>query len=318
MTRVGSPAVSVIIPTHERRARLEELLRALEAQVDAPPFEVVMVDDGSRDGTAAWLQAWRGALALRVLVQENRGPAAARNAGLRQARGALVAFLGDDTVPAPDWLACHVRRHAAANHDPHLAVIGYTTWHTRVRRTAFLDFINEQGPQFGYALIHDADDVPFNFLYTSNLSLPRALLEREPFDERFPHAAWEDVETAYRLRRHGLRLVYERAARTAHDHPTDVRRFGLRQQKAGECAVVFHALHPELGGFLGLGPEGPPAQPAGAREWALERLAIALEPLPLALPRVWARVLRRHYVIGLRRGWARRATLFDPDAASTP
>lgn len=318
MTRATVPAVSVIVPTHERRARLDELLRALVAQVAAPPFEVVMVDDGSRDGTTEWLGAWRGALELRVLSQPNRGPAAARNAGLRQARAALVAFLGDDTMPAPDWLARHVARHQAAGHDPRLAVIGYTTWHARVRRTAFLEYINEQGPQFGYALIRDPDDVPFNFLYTSNLSLPRALLEREPFDERFPHAAWEDVEVAYRLRRHGLRLAYEPTARVAHDHPTDVRRFALRQEKAGECAVVFHALHPELGGFLGLGPEGPPAVPVGTREWALERLARALERVPLALPRVWARVLRRHYVIGLWRGWARRSSLVaHVHAAST-
>lgn len=304
---MSAPAISVIVPTHERRARLDELLRALEAQVDTPRFEVVLVDDGSRDGTSEWLHAWRGALDLRVLSQENRGPAAARNAGLRQARGALVAFLGDDTVPAPDWLAQHVARHRHAGDDPRLAVIGYTTWHARVRRTAFLDYINEQGPQFGYALIRAPDDVPFNFLYTSNLSLPRALLERERFDERFPHAAWEDVEAAYRMRRHGLRLVYEPRARVAHDHPTDVRRFGLRQEKAGECAVLFHALHPELGPWLGLGPEGPPAQPHGPREWALEQLAAWLEPLPVQMPRVWARVLRRHYVIGLRRAWAQRA-----------
>src|SRR5690606_17235038 len=74
--------VSVVIPTFERMDVLPEVLTALERQEAAPPFEVVVVDDGSRDGTPAFLGAYRGPLALRVLRQENRGPATARNAGV--------------------------------------------------------------------------------------------------------------------------------------------------------------------------------------------------------------------------------------------
>ena len=67
--------------------------------------------------------------------------------------------------------------------------------------------------------------MPFNFFYTSNLSLSRDLLLAEPFDLRFPHAAWEDIEVAYRMKRRGLHMVYEPRARVAHDHPTDLARF---------------------------------------------------------------------------------------------
>src|SRR5690606_27849837 len=104
----------------------------------------------------------------------------------------------------------------------------YTGWHPRMRRTPFLDYLNEQGLQFGYALIRDPEDVPFNFFYTSNLSLGRERLLAEPFDEGFPYPAWEDIETAWRLCRRGMRLVYEPRARVAHDHPTDFDRFAAR------------------------------------------------------------------------------------------
>jgi glycosyltransferase involved in cell wall biosynthesis len=295
--------MSVIVPTHERRALLAEVLSALERQEHAPQLEVVVVDDGSRDGTADWLAGRRSTVPMQVLSQPQRGPAAARNAGVRAARGHFVAFLGDDTIPEPGWLAAHAARHGAAGNDPRLAVIGRTHWHPRVRTTAFLRYINEHGAQFGYALIRDPDDLPFNFFYTSNVSLHRELALAEPFDEGFPHAAWEDIELAYRLKRRGLRLVYEPSARAAHDHPTDVVRFGRRQEKAGFNAVVFYSRHPELGGFLGLGPEGPP--PLGSRALArgLESLARVLERLPVAMPGLWDRVLRHQYLRGLHDGW---------------
>jgi glycosyltransferase involved in cell wall biosynthesis len=317
MSVVPAPEFSVIVPTHNRRALLAEVLAALEAQAGAPPFEAIVVDDGSTDGTPEWLAGLSPRISLRVIAQPNRGPAAARNAGLRVARGRMLAYLGDDTLPEPGWLAAHHARHAASGFDPRQAVIGYTGWHPRVRLTPFLCYVNEHGAQFGYALIRDPGRVPFNFFYTSNVSLPRALAATEPFDEAFPYAAWEDVEAAYRLERHGLRLAYERAARVAHDHPTDLRRFGARQERAGYCAVVFHQRHPELGAFLGLGADGPPPLPPARRERWIERSARLLQRAPLPMPRVWDRVLRWHYLIGLHRGWSelRASTQAQRDSA---
>jgi GT2 family glycosyltransferase len=172
-----------------------------------------------------------------------------------------------------------------------------------MRLTPFLRYINEHGLQFGYALIRDPEDVPFNFFYTSNLSLPRDLLLAEPFDLSFPYAAWEDIEVAYRMKRRGLRMVYEPAAVVAHDHPTDFQRFAARQERAGYCAVVFYRLHPELGGFLGLGAEGPPPLPSRRLQTLREALVCALQNLPVTMPRAWQEALRYHYIRGLHRAW---------------
>jgi cellulose synthase/poly-beta-1,6-N-acetylglucosamine synthase-like glycosyltransferase len=184
-------------------------------------------------------------------------------------------------------------------------VIGYTGWHRRMRLNPFLRYVNEHGLQFGYALIGDKkEDVPFNFLYTSNLSMPRDLLLAEPFNLGFPYAAWEDIELGYRLQRRGMRLVYEPAATVAHDHPTDVDRFAARQERAGYCAVVFYRLHPELGGFLGIGPDGPPPLPPEGPQKRREGLVRALQNWPLRMPKLWEDILRYHYVKGLHRAWS--------------
>jgi glycosyltransferase involved in cell wall biosynthesis len=300
-----SSEISVVIPTHNRLEVLVEVLQALENQEGAPPFEVVVVDDGSSDGTGEWLRSRAASfrLDLRVMSQENRGPAAARNTGVAVAAGHWVAFLGDDTVPAAGWVAAHREAHRQRGDDPHRVVLGYTAWHTRMQLTPFLTYINEHGLQFGYALIQDRENVPFNFFYTSNLSLPRELLLAEPFDLRFPYPAWEDIEVSYRLQRRGVRMAYEPSARVAHDHPTDLARFAQRQEKAGYCAVVFYRLHPELGSFLGLGPQGPPPLPPAGRQRLLEGLAHGLQTWPIKLPKTWEQVLRFHYIRGLHRAW---------------
>ncbi len=298
------PEFSVVIPTHNRLEVLSEVLQALEFQHEPPSFEVVVVDDGSSDGTGDWLRSRTFRVPLRTIVQENHGPAAARNTGVVAASGRWVAFLGDDTVPSPGWLAAHREAHGRRGEDPHLAVIGYTGWHRRMQLNPFLRYINEYGLQFGYALIQDKEDVPFNFLYTSNLSMPRDLLLAEPFDLRFPYAAWEDIELAYRLKRRGLRLVYAPGATVAHDHPTDLARFASRQEKAGYCGVVFYRLHPELGSFLGIGPDGPPPLPSAAPQKRKEALVRALQNLPIRLPNLWEDVLRYHYIRGLHRAWS--------------
>ncbi len=187
-----------------------------------------------------------------------------------------------------------------------LGVLGYTGWHPRMKLNPFLRYINEHGLQFGYALIEDPDDVPFNFLYTSNLSLPRQALIDDPFDLGFPYPAWEDIELAYRLKKRGLRLVYEPSATVAHDHPTRLERFMTRQEKAGFGAVVFYQLHPELGPFLGLGQEGPPAMPPVTQQRWRERLARLLQKFRVRTPRLWEDVLRFYYIAGLHRGWQER------------
>ena len=293
------PDVSIVVPSHNRLDILPEVVAAIESQQGAPDFELVIVDDGSTDGSADWLRGREFSVPVTLRFQANLGPAAARNVGVGQARGDLVALLGDDTVPRPGWLATHAAAHRE-HREANLAIVGRIDWHPRMRVTPFLEHINEFGAQFGFALIADPHDVPFNFFYSSNISLPRERLLQEPFDTAFEHPAWEDIELGYRLTRRGLRLIYRREARVWHHHPTDIERFGSRQRRAGYSAVRFGERWPALGDWLGLKPQGPPAR--SVLRWH-EPAARALNRLPLRIPRLWDAVLRRYYIDGLNDGW---------------
>jgi glycosyltransferase involved in cell wall biosynthesis len=295
--------MTVIVPTRNRKRLLAEVLAALDTQQNAAPFEVVVVDDGSTDGTPAWIG--KSAFSnVRIITQPPLGPAAARNRGLAAARGRRVAFLGDDTVPEPRWLASHLEAHANAGDDPHVAVLGRIVWHPRMTVTPFLEHIGERGAQFGFGLIADQEDVPFNFFYTSNISLNRDFARRERFNEQFPSAAWEDIELAYRLSKRGLRIKYHAAARVAHDHPTNLHRFLQRQERVGHAAVILFRQHPELGPLLGLTENGPPPLPS-FQERALLHRARLLDWLRRDTSKYWNEALRLSYLKGLHRGWLR-------------
>lgn len=99
------PFFSVIIPTYNRREALRRCLEALAAQQEVPGgFEVIVVVDGSTDGTAEMLASLALPFALIVLQRENGGASQARNAGAGEAKGVFLAFTEDDVIPAGNWL----------------------------------------------------------------------------------------------------------------------------------------------------------------------------------------------------------------------
>jgi GT2 family glycosyltransferase len=252
---------SIVIPTFNRLPALQRVTAAIASQA-APPateIEVVVVDDGSGDATWQWLQRVGGENGWIVLTQSNSGPAAARNRGVRAASGDVVLFLGDDTVPEPGWLMAHLEEHRLFGDRDALAVLGHTAF-PRDGDSPFMRFINEYGAQFGYSIIEDPRAVPFNFFYTSNVSLPRDEFTRHGgFREDFPAAAWEDIEFAYRAQRGGLRMCYQPRARTIHEHCVRPRTFCRRQRTSGLSAAIFQDIHPELTGFLGVERARQPA-----------------------------------------------------------
>lgn len=254
-TRDSHPPATVVIPTHNRLSCLQRVVAAVENQF-APGGrrpQLIVVDDGSSDGTGEWLRRESGAGRLRALTQASAGPAVARNRGAAAGTGDVVLFLGDDTVPEAGWLLAHLeehRLHGGAGRP--LAVVGYTGFPSE-HDTPFLRFINEHGPQFGYLLIEDARRLPFNFFYTSNVSIDRAeMLRLGGFREDFPAAAWEDIEFAYRATRGGLAIRYQPLARAVHHHRIHPRTFCRRQRTSGRSAAIFARLHPELADFLGV------------------------------------------------------------------
>lgn len=105
----GGCRFSVVVPTYQRREAVLACVRSLEAQDFRAPFEVIVVVDGSSDGTREALEALTPRVPLTVLTQPNRGAAAARNLGVRAAQGETLLFLDDDMEADPGLLAEHER-----------------------------------------------------------------------------------------------------------------------------------------------------------------------------------------------------------------
>jgi glycosyltransferase involved in cell wall biosynthesis len=120
---MARPRVSVVIPTFNRREQLSGALASVLQQT-MPVDEIVVVDDGSTDGTREMLDDFvrlHAEIPIRVIHQENRGPSAARNAGIQAASGDLIAFLDDDDI----WLPQKTERQLAVlASDPQLDLLG--------------------------------------------------------------------------------------------------------------------------------------------------------------------------------------------------
>jgi glycosyltransferase involved in cell wall biosynthesis len=181
--RAVPPEVSVVVATHNRSRRLAALLESLRAQtVGSKRFEVIVVDDASTDDTQSVLADGAG-LDLRVVRRERAGgPAAARNAGWREARAELVAFTDDDCRVAPEWLAAALRAHRdhpdALLQGPVAPDPADPAPDGPLTRTIRVDSL---GPYF----------------QTCNVFYPRPVLERlEGFDESLERG--EDTDLAWR------------------------------------------------------------------------------------------------------------------------
>ena len=307
---------SVVLPTFNRMDILPEVIDSLENQKQAPGFELIVVNDGSSDGTGQWLSKRSFVTRTRIIETANQGPANARSEALGLVSGSYVVLLGDDMVPDPFWLRNHYQAHKQRGFDANLAVIGHTDWHRDTRRSRFLDFLDSTGWQFGFDKIEDPENVTYNFFYGSNLSMRSALLKEHGFNKSFRYPAWEDIELGYRLSLSGLRIVYEAGARVAHSHQTSVARFTRRHWKTGYSAVGLCRLHPELQP-LAL-PDGRSFRNAqsGFPRYVRFLLARILEPFPISIPDVWNLVLRDSYVSGVREALSDDG--YECDGESTP
>ena len=235
--------LSVIIPTRDRLPTLLRTLAALgEQRLDGLEAELVVVDNGSTDGTQEELEQLRGTfpLPLRALAGHARGAGPARNTGLAAAQGEIVLFLGDDTRPAqPDLLARHVQLHAAAGGS--YAVLGRVGWAPELTVTPLMRWL-EHGGQFAYADMRAGPAGP-EHLYTAHVSLPRALVQAAGgFDARVPFH-FEDSVLGARLFAAGLALDYHPGLLVHHDHAITLAQWLRRQEEVGAAGRRLLELH---------------------------------------------------------------------------
>ena len=215
----AAPFLSVVIPTFNRKDSLRRTLDGLARQTyPGESFEVVVVSDGSTDGTDGFLAEYAPAspYILRPIFQSNGGPARARNHGVAEARGEVIVFLDDDVEPTPAFLTLHAAHHRVSDQKVVIAPM-LPDPGLRWREPCWIGWEHAMlGKQYNAWRTGEWAGCGPNHFYSGNASVRRAHLRAVGgFDEQFPRQ--EDVELAYRLQaQRGVEFVYDPNARGIH------------------------------------------------------------------------------------------------------
>ncbi len=251
-TKIGLEAavacrISVVVPTYKRPECLDLCLAALLAQdLDPAAYEVIVVDDAACESTRRQVEPWscraaaRG-VALRYLPNEGarHGPAAARNAGWRAARGTIIAFTDDDCLPDPGWLSAGL----AAFHDGVIERVGAGTGRVDGVMGRIMVPLPERPTDYelNAAGLANAEFV------TANCFCRRAALQAiGGFDPRFTAAWREDSDLHFTLLERSARLVTAPEAVVV--HPVRAARWGvsLSQQRKSMFNALLYKKHAAL------------------------------------------------------------------------
>lgn len=228
----GHPYFSVVICTRNRKEVLKSAVDTLDAQ-DYPSrgYEILIVDDGSTDGTGEMISSLSTRCALRYLRKEWSGRAATRNSGIREAAGDVIIFVDDDILAPRDFVAEHARYHRSY---PRSIVRG--------------PIINVEKHEFPSEKRAGIGDYSQAFFCTCNVSVSRAeLLDIGGFDETFLEYGFEDNEIGWRLRLGGLNVRFNMKAIVYHYKPRkkegDLEGFIRTAQELARSAILYHKKH---------------------------------------------------------------------------
>ena len=224
---------SVVIPAYNAGKTLSETLAALQDQ-SVPPedYEVIVVDDGSTDETAAVARR----AGAECITQPNRGPAAARNSGVRAARGELILFTDADCVPERDWIR--------------QMTLPFRNQRTAGVKGAYRTRQTEPAARFAQAEFEDRYDLLEKFPAIDMVDTYSAAFRRDVlmvmglFDESFPVASNEDTELSYRLCAAGHRLEFNRQAVVYHRHPDSFAKYLRLKFKRAYWRMVVYRKYP--------------------------------------------------------------------------
>ncbi|TMQ73905.1 MAG: glycosyltransferase, partial [Candidatus Eisenbacteria bacterium] len=226
------PRISVVVCTYNGAPKLRDCLEGAQ-RLDYPNFEVIVVDDGSTDATAEIARQYP----CRLVRTENRGLSNARNTGIENATGEIVAFTDDDARPDPHWLY-------------------YVAWALRGKDLAGVGGPNipPDGDGWIAACVANAPGGPMHVLVTDreaehipgcNMAFRKSALEAiGGFDPRY-RVAGDDVDLCWRLSARGLRLGFHGGAMVWHHRRNSLRTYWRQQHGYGKAEALLEAKWPQ-------------------------------------------------------------------------
>ncbi len=204
---------SVIIPAYNAQKTLKNCLDALLNQTILPN-EIIVVDDGSTDETKSVAESYS---LVKVISQQNQGPAKARNAGAQKAKSDTILFLDSDCIPEKNWLEEMIKSFEDEN------VVGVQGAYKTKQKSLTARF-DQLDIEYRYERMKRSKKLDWVGSYSAGYR-KEIFLKEGGFDETFPKASGEDAELSYRLAEKGHRLVFASKAIVYHTHPEDVWKF---------------------------------------------------------------------------------------------
>ncbi|MFQ5419094.1 MAG: glycosyltransferase [Anaerolineae bacterium] len=231
------PFISVIIPTYGRNGQLMDTLNAfLKQTYPSNRFEILIVNDGSPEPLDLILKPFQNQLDLTLIIQENAGPAVARNSGAAQAKGEILAFTDDDCCPDSEWLAVIAASinqfldHAVGGRTQNMLVENLFSTASQLLVDYLYRYYNANHPQA-------------RFFTTNNLAVTAVqFLEVGGFHPEMPLAAGEDREFCDRWLFHGFEMHYAGQAVINHAHPLTFVSYLKQHFRYGRGAYLFHII----------------------------------------------------------------------------
>jgi GT2 family glycosyltransferase len=246
------PSIAVVVPTHDRRALVDGLVRALAAQtIPKAAFEVVLACDGCTDDTAEAAMALVGpegeaeGLVLSVVEQMRSGAASARNRGMGATRAEVILFLDDDMIPEPGCLEAHLAAHRA---HPGALVLGRMPVHESSPRSFLTEGLARWAQRRHERLARPGAAPTFGDVLTGHLSIARARFgELGGFDPAFTAGGTfggEDIEFGFRAVEAGIPLVYAPDAVAAQVYVKSFRDLAKDIREGALADAALLAKHP--------------------------------------------------------------------------
>tara|TARA_B100000965_G_C19507140_1_gene720215 strand:+ start:199 stop:1116 length:918 start_codon:yes stop_codon:yes gene_type:complete len=235
--------VSIVIPTYNRKPILKKCLKALENQTlnnNISKYEVIVVDDGSTDGTTSWIKKNSDVLSHVVLYeQDHGGPALGRNLGVMKSKYEIIIFIDSDLVVLNDFISCHVNK-----------LLFY--WNKNNKKCfTYGSVINTSNFANPESEMYKLTDISFAYFATGNVAISKELiLNVGLFDTSFSLYGWEDLELGERLKKNGTKLVKCPEAIGFHWHPPfdcgQIESLISQEKERARMALIFYKKHPNL------------------------------------------------------------------------
>ncbi len=220
--------ISVVVPTYNRKEGIKKCIMSLFKQ-DYPVYEVIVVDDGSTDGTQEMLEQLKKQYKFRYFRQRNKGPAAARNLGVKKAKGDLIAFTDDDCILYKDWLS-ELKKKLI---NKKIVLVGGASTLTR-DDSLICKWQIAQKKKHGE-----------RFESNNFLILKKAFEEVRGFDTNFAYPGSEDAEMLLRLRLKGYSFERNPKALISHHHRTTFKALLKKAYHYGHGDIIYMINHPD-------------------------------------------------------------------------